>query len=169
MIVKSPLRPARSSAVLGRYIDPAGRPREIVMRRGFAGSSLVIDRDAATLGDRRLVAHLAADEPARNATLVCNAYVRDALVRLRDYPSIQEGVILSTCNRVELYAARIRPSAHQFLERAHQLERARDVVGGSGGQYRHRHLPAGMFHRQKVPKANSRAFRCPGENSSRSA
>ena len=78
MIVKSPLRPARSSAVLGRYIDPAGRPREIVMRRGFAGSSLVIDRDAATLGDRRLVAHLAADEPARNATLVCNAYVRDA-------------------------------------------------------------------------------------------
>ena len=78
MIVESPLRPASRSAVLGRYIDPAGRSREIVVRRGFAGSSLVIDRDAATLDDRRLVAHLAADEPARNATLVCNAYVRDA-------------------------------------------------------------------------------------------
>jgi len=77
-MIKSPLRPARSNAVLGRYVDPTGRPREIVMRRGFAGSSLVIDRDAATLDDRRLVAHLAADEPARNATLVCNAYVRDA-------------------------------------------------------------------------------------------
>jgi hypothetical protein len=36
---------------------------------------LVVDRDAATLGDRRLVAHLDADEPAANAALVCERYL----------------------------------------------------------------------------------------------
>jgi hypothetical protein len=39
---------------------------------------LVVDRDALTLGDRRLVAHLAVDEPAENAALVCAHYLRDA-------------------------------------------------------------------------------------------
>lgn len=39
---------------------------------------LVVDRDAFTLGDRRLVAHLAIDEPAENAALVCAHYLRDA-------------------------------------------------------------------------------------------
>lgn len=39
---------------------------------------LVMDRDAATRRDRRLVAHLGADEPQENATLVCDRYVRDA-------------------------------------------------------------------------------------------
>ena len=34
-----------------------------------------------------------------------NSYLSDALTRLRRYPSIQEGVILSTCNRVEVVAA----------------------------------------------------------------
>ncbi|HWY18551.1 MAG TPA: hypothetical protein VNY27_07545 [Solirubrobacteraceae bacterium] len=38
---------------------------------------LVVDRDALTLGDRRLVAHLAVDEPAENAALVCAHYLRD--------------------------------------------------------------------------------------------
>jgi hypothetical protein len=38
---------------------------------------LVVDRDAATLGDRRLVAHLAADEPPENARLVCRLYLGD--------------------------------------------------------------------------------------------
>ncbi len=37
---------------------------------------LVLDRDAATLCDRRLIAHLAADEPHENAELVCNHYLR---------------------------------------------------------------------------------------------
>jgi hypothetical protein len=44
----------------------------------LAGSVLVVDRDAATLGDRRLVAHLGADEPAENAALVCQRYLQDA-------------------------------------------------------------------------------------------
>ncbi|MGH2902335.1 MAG: hypothetical protein ACRDK7_01890 [Solirubrobacteraceae bacterium] len=38
---------------------------------------LVVDRDASTLGDRRLVAHLAADEPPENAALVCDHYLSD--------------------------------------------------------------------------------------------
>ncbi|HXC24032.1 MAG TPA: hypothetical protein VNU28_05560, partial [Solirubrobacteraceae bacterium] len=41
------------------------------------GSVLVLDRDAATLCDRRLVAHLAADEPRENAEIVCNHYLQD--------------------------------------------------------------------------------------------
>jgi hypothetical protein len=45
--------------------------------QGAAGSVLVVDR-AATRGDRRLVAHLGADEPAENAALVCARYVEDA-------------------------------------------------------------------------------------------
>ena len=32
-------------------------------------------------------------------------YLADALTRLHNYPSIDEGVILSTCNRVEVVAA----------------------------------------------------------------
>jgi hypothetical protein len=37
-----------------------------------------MDRDAATRRDRRLVAHLGADEPGENATIVCDRYVKDA-------------------------------------------------------------------------------------------
>jgi hypothetical protein len=38
---------------------------------------LVVDRDAVTLGDRRLIAHLDADEPATNAALVCERYLEE--------------------------------------------------------------------------------------------
>jgi hypothetical protein len=65
---------------LGRYVDLTGCPREVVARAGSAGSVLVVDRDADTLGDRRLVAHLGADEPAENAALVCSRYMEDARV-----------------------------------------------------------------------------------------
>jgi hypothetical protein len=61
--------------VLGRYADPQGRPREVLTQPAAAGSVLVIDRDGATLGDWRLVAHLAADEPLLNAVLVCRDYL----------------------------------------------------------------------------------------------
>jgi hypothetical protein len=50
----------------------------VIARRGFAGSVLVVDRDADTLGDRRLVAHLGADEPPENAAVVCRLYLDDA-------------------------------------------------------------------------------------------
>jgi len=61
---------------LGRYPDPSGRTREVVCRAGSGGSLLVIDRDATTREEQRLVAHLGADEPAENATLVCEQYLR---------------------------------------------------------------------------------------------
>ncbi len=64
---------------LGRYVDRQGRRREVIARPGAAGSVLVVDRDAATRGDRRLVAHLAADEPVENAALVCRHYLDDAV------------------------------------------------------------------------------------------
>lgn len=64
--------------LLGRYADRHGRPREVLARPGRAGSVLVIDRDARTLGDRRLVAHLGADEPRGNAALICRHYLHDS-------------------------------------------------------------------------------------------
>ena len=67
----------KKSQLLGRYADSLGRAREVIARRGAAGSVLVIDRDAVSRGDRRLVAHLAADEPAENAALVCRTYIDD--------------------------------------------------------------------------------------------
>jgi hypothetical protein len=67
---------------LARYTDALGRRREVVVRPAHEGSALVIDRDAATRGDRRLLAHLAADEPPANAALVC----ADFLARSRQEP-----------------------------------------------------------------------------------
>src|ERR1700691_1378469 len=63
--------------VLGRYIDPQNRAREVLARPATAGSVLVLDRDNATCADLRLVAHLAPDEPAENAELVCASYLAD--------------------------------------------------------------------------------------------
>ena len=63
---------------LGRYTDHrSGATREIVCLPGAGGSRLVIDRDALTRGDKRLVAHLAPDEPQENAALVCEHYLRE--------------------------------------------------------------------------------------------
>jgi hypothetical protein len=39
---------------------------------------LLIDWDCATMGDRRLVAHLAPDEPSSNAKVICEEYLRTA-------------------------------------------------------------------------------------------
>jgi hypothetical protein len=68
----------RNRRPLGRYTDRKGRPREVIARPGSAGSVLVIDRDAVTLGDSRLVAHLGADEPAENAVFVCGQYLEES-------------------------------------------------------------------------------------------
>lgn len=62
---------------LARYADAGGRARELFALPGHGGSVLVLDRDAATLCDRRLVAHLAADEPRENAEIVCRHYLED--------------------------------------------------------------------------------------------
>jgi hypothetical protein len=66
----------RDQPPLGSYTDRHGHAREVICRPGAAGSVLVLDRDRVTLGDRRLVAHLGADEPAENAAIVCSEYLR---------------------------------------------------------------------------------------------
>jgi len=74
---RRPLRSAGDADVLGQYADGDGRSRQIVARAGAGGSVLVIDHDGVTFGDRRLVAHLAADEPAENALIVVGEYLVD--------------------------------------------------------------------------------------------
>jgi glutamyl-tRNA reductase len=49
--------------------------------------------------------HRSAPIEVRESLSFENSYVREALAQLRGYPSIEEGVILSTCNRVEVIAA----------------------------------------------------------------
>ena len=68
-------------ADLGTYHDRAGRARTVIAHPGVGGSVLVIDQDAQTLTDRRLIAHLAADEPAVNARVVAELYLADATGR----------------------------------------------------------------------------------------
>ena len=49
--------------------------------------------------------HRSAPIEVRESVAFESSYVLEALTRLRGYPSIQESVILSTCNRVEVVAA----------------------------------------------------------------
>jgi hypothetical protein len=76
---KSARRGERTIAggAVASYLDDYGRRRELLTLPGHGGSVLVLDRDAGTLRDRRLVAHLGADEPKENAALVCELYLRD--------------------------------------------------------------------------------------------
>lgn len=76
-------RSGRASRVLASYVDELGRPRDIVSCGAAHGSRLVIDRDRLTSGDRRLVAHLGADEPEENARIVCDLYMGDDRKRCR--------------------------------------------------------------------------------------
>ncbi|HEX4483311.1 MAG TPA: hypothetical protein VH081_05945 [Solirubrobacteraceae bacterium] len=65
---------------LGRYVDSYGRLREVIAEAGAGGSVLVLDHDAVTLADRRLVAHLAPDEPLQNAVVASRCYLEQARV-----------------------------------------------------------------------------------------
>jgi glutamyl-tRNA reductase len=59
--------------------------------------------------------HRSAPIEIRESVAFEDPYVREALGRLRGYPSIQEGVILSTCNRVEVIAS-VSDSSVAFAE-----------------------------------------------------
>ncbi len=72
------LRRAVTSAALGTYTDGSGHVREIVCLSGAGGTRLLVDRVPASLRDARLLAHLAADEPAENARAVCAMYLAGA-------------------------------------------------------------------------------------------
>jgi glutamyl-tRNA reductase len=59
--------------------------------------------------------HRSAPIEIRESVAFEDPYVREALGRLRGYSSIQEGVILSTCNRVEVIAS-VSDSSVAFAE-----------------------------------------------------
>jgi hypothetical protein len=69
---------AHDRRTLGSYRDWRDSLREIVALPGAGESVLVLDRDAITLGDRRLLAHLGADEPPENAELVSRSFMSQA-------------------------------------------------------------------------------------------
>jgi hypothetical protein len=124
--------PTTAPRLLRTYVDPDGARRELIARIGAAGSTLVIDRLAASERDQRLLAHLAPDEPEENARLVCHDYLArepvgrrcrtllaaDARTVPLDPPALHAPgsadaldaavVRAGVCFRLELRAARLR-------------------------------------------------------------
>ncbi len=108
---------------LGRYTNEHGHERELIACDAAAGSVLVVDRDLDTLGDRRLVAHLGADEPPINAALTCERYLRD--------PS------RGRCRRVDPLDLTVDPCARSAgVQRGHGLAPARLADPRDGTIYR---------------------------------
>jgi hypothetical protein len=114
---------------LARYLDRNGHRREVIARHGFAGSVLVVDRDADTLGDRRLVAHIGADEPPENAALVCRLYLDEASASGHRCRSLREEDLQTAPLDEEdtpEWTSLQRGCSHHLLDRdgrLHQLER----------------------------------------------
>jgi hypothetical protein len=79
-----------------RLVPADEHGRELIARDGAAGSLLLIDRDAATRSDERLIAHLAADELPGNVSLLCRLYAQAAPEQRR-------------CRAVTEQDARVRP------------------------------------------------------------
>ncbi len=123
----------REHGTLAHYTDRTGRAREIVARAGCAGSVLLFDRDAVTQADRRLVAHLAADEPRENAAITS-----------RDY--------LSTMRRERYLCRRLLPedlTSPPFLDSSHDRDGTPpgagiQVVDAQGCRYELMPLDTGM-------------------------
>lgn len=107
------------SAPLATYRDGQGRARELLALPGHGGSVLVLDRDAATLCDRRLVAHLAADEPRENAELICNHYLQDTEGRW--------------CRHMHPEDLRTTPLPCEVDRVRHKLNRQNALVAGPDG------------------------------------
>jgi hypothetical protein len=105
----------------------------VILRRGAAGSTLVVDRDGASHGDLRLVAHLAADEPAGNAALLCESYVADTSRRRRCRPLTAEDA------RIEPFAELLEAGSTANLE-----DTRKPLVDRAGTAYRLELLDTGM-------------------------
>jgi hypothetical protein len=129
-----PCRRRREHSTLARYVDEQGRARELVALSGFQGSALVVDRDAATLGDRHLVAHLAVDEPRENATLVTASY----LDRVR-----HGGCRCRALTDADLRAVPF-PEGDDRVPSAGPVATPAEPVDRLGGAYRLRPLQTGM-------------------------
>jgi hypothetical protein len=111
--------------LLGRYANIEGRAREVVALPGALGSVLVIDRDASTLGDRRLVAHLASDEPTKNAALVCSSYLQDIRGRWSRHVIAADLKTVPFAEEQQLDAPPSAMSATELIDshgRGHRLE-----------------------------------------------
>jgi hypothetical protein len=65
----------RRGRPLASYLDRGGARREVIAWLGAGASLLIVDRDALTRTDPRLVAHLGPDEPFDNAEAVSTDYV----------------------------------------------------------------------------------------------
>jgi len=61
---------------------------------------LIVQKEIVIVG----LNHRSAPIEVRESVAFESDYLHDALTRLQRYPSIEEGVILSTCNRVEVVA-----------------------------------------------------------------
>lgn len=125
-------RVANGRSLLAGYTDSEGRGREVIARIGFEGSMLVIDRDAATHADGRVVAHLAADEPPGNAALACRLY----LEQLR-----REDLRCRPLQPEDLLGA---PFAEEQELAAAQSSGAADPRDSAGAAYRLEPLQTGM-------------------------
>ncbi|MCW3068708.1 MAG: hypothetical protein JWL67_1333 [Solirubrobacterales bacterium] len=121
--------------LLGRYVDWRGDPRELHACPGAGGSVLVVDRDATTKGDRRLVAHLAADEPVDNAAIVSLRYiddVRDRRVVCRALtPRDARTVPLAEEEQVQLSAATLLADREPSDQRGYRYRLDRVQTGMS--------------------------------------
>lgn len=116
------------------YSDDRGQGRELVICPGAFGSLLVVDRDASTRGDRRLLAHIPADEPPENAALVCRLYLADEgsrtcrPLRAEDF---KRAPLAGPCDPCEAAASERegseRPLAHErqlYRIRPHRVQRS---------------------------------------------
>jgi hypothetical protein len=139
-------RPDRTPAAshrrpLGRYADPRAGVRELVVCAGAGGSVLVLDRDAVTHGDRRLVAHLAPDEPPENACIVARCYLAQAgRERCRCRPLVPSDLRVVPFCAGEGEAGAAEPGARSHAG-AQQIDRL-------GRRYRLARLDTGMSIRE---------------------
>ncbi len=81
--------------LLTRYRDRSSDLREVIAMGGAGATMLLVDRDALSGGDCRLLAHLGPEEPAQNAAIVCTDYLqrltREPLACRRLRPSDLDG------------------------------------------------------------------------------
>jgi hypothetical protein len=96
----SPVR--QTGEHLAHYTNPKGSRREIITLAGARSSTLLIDRDARTQGDDRVIAHLSADEPPENAAIVCGLYLREQPQRRCRLLRPQDSEIDPGVNDIEL-------------------------------------------------------------------